>query len=766
MSVRLLCVYASSLVVLVGAAARGPDALPKEIVFAVRASMGPHWYENFGTYSNEPERPAYSRGGRLCVLDTGNGAVRDLVNDPEGGVRDPQVHYDGRRILFSYRKGGTPAYHLYEVNTDGTGLRKLTDGPDDDIEPCYLPDGGIVFASSRCRRFVNCWFTRVATLYRCDGDGANVRALSASIEHDNTPWVLPDGRIIYMRWEYVDRSQVHFHHLWTMNPDGTNQTVYYGNQMPGTVMLGAKPIPGSRGVVAAFSPDHGLPEHAGYVTVVDPTLGPDEPSSARRISRTPWFRDPYPLRDGRYLVATGRRIVAMEEDGSVSEVYRLRDDPLTLELHEPRPIEPRPRERVIPSHVDLSKASGACVLADVASGRNMAGVRPGEITQLLVLEQLPKPVNFSGGMEPLSMWGTFTLARILGTVPVEADGSAFFELPAMRPVFFVALDARGLAVKRMQSFTSVQPGETLGCVGCHEPRTTTAQSRPQLLALRRPPSRLRPVEGVPDVPDFPRDIQPILDRRCLPCHGTEVAQGGVVLSGDRTPLYSVSYETITLRRLVADGRNEPRGNRPPRTIGTSASRLLKLADGSHHGALATQSEMAVLRGWIETSATYPGTYAALGCGMAWVPLPIEQMRRRCGPCHNRPRPEHRSPAESLIFGWASAANPGMLCNLSRPELSALVRAPLSRDVGGTGACREAVLSGVQDPLYRGILDAIRSAGAWLEREKRFDMPGFRPNQHYVREMQRFGILPKDLAPLARVDPYATDRKYWDSFAVK
>ena len=178
------------------------------------------------------------------------------------------------KILFSYRPGGTHTFHLYEIGVDGKNLVQLTDGPDDDIEPTYCPDGSIVFCSSRCRRFVNCWYTRVATLYRCNGDGSNIRCVSSNNDHDNTPWVLPDGRVLYMRWEYVDRSQVHFHHLWTMNPDGTGQTVYFGNMHGGIAMLDAKPIPGTKKVVASFSPGHGRPEHLGHVAIVDPRPAP------------------------------------------------------------------------------------------------------------------------------------------------------------------------------------------------------------------------------------------------------------------------------------------------------------------------------------------------------------------------------------------------------------------------------------------------------------------------------------------------------------
>ena len=223
---------------------KGPMSDVEEIVFAVRQrGKDGHWYANFGYYANsdvavnyfEPherngKHVAYGEGGKLCRLHLKTGALTTLLDDPRGGVRDPVVSYDAGKILFSYRPGDSEYYHLYEISRDGTGLHQLTDGPYDDIEPCYLPDGGIVFVSSRCKRWVNCWLTQVAVLHRCDARRiAHSIRISANIEHDNTPWVLPDGRMLYQRWEYVDRSQVDYHHLWTANPDGTGQMVYYGN---------------------------------------------------------------------------------------------------------------------------------------------------------------------------------------------------------------------------------------------------------------------------------------------------------------------------------------------------------------------------------------------------------------------------------------------------------------------------------------------------------------------------------------------------------
>lgn len=744
----------------------------EEIVFAVRVSGRDHWYVNFGYYSCDYGPPAdhtfgkyvdgvslrgYGDGGRLCRLNLRTGRLTVLLDDPTGGVRDPQVHYDGQKILFSYRPGGSGVYHLYEIHCDGSGLTQLTDGPDDDIEPAYLPDGGIVFGSSRCRRFVNCWYSRVATLYRCDADGSHVRMLSSNNDHDNTPWVLPDGRILYMRWEYVDRSQVHFHHLWTVNPDGTGQMTYYGNSFGGIAMMDAKPIPGTNKVVASFSPGHGRPEHEGHVAIVDPSFGPDDRRAERQISKgAAIWRDPYAVSERCFLVASRQGISVMDGDGKTELVYSLPKSDGQLQCHEPRVLRARPRERVMPPRVDLSQATGQLFLADIYYGRNMQGVQRGEVKKLLVLEQLPMPVHFSGGMESISMGGTFTLARVLGTVPVEEDGSAFFQVPAMRSVFFVALDEQDMSIKRMQSFVTVQPGETTGCVGCHEQRTQTFPHSGVTALLadkRRRPVPITPIDGLVTPPDYPRDIQPILDRHCAECHNPDRYEGRVDLTGDHQPQWSVSYYYLRRFNLVADGRNQPYGNREPRTIGSSASRLMQLIDGSHYDVKLSDDERQTVRMWIDASAPYAGTYASLGCGIYPVQLPQAVLAARCVSCHAQGK--SMWPLEGSRISTAS--------NLDRPDKSLLVRAPLARAAGGLGLCRGTVFADTDDADYQKLVAAIREAGRELAAGKRFDMPGFRPNRYYLREMQRFGILPAALEPDTPIDYYATDQAYWRSF---
>ncbi len=829
----------------------GPMRGVESVVFAAR-SLNPtdgHWYANFGYYSHDPKRKAYAEGAKLYHLNFRTRELTTLLADKTGGVRDPQVSYDGKMILFSYRPGGTEHYHLYELDLGDAGvnsqseirnpkLKQLTAGPYDDIEPAYLPDGGIVFVSSRCKRWVNCWLTQVAVLHRCDADGSNIRALSSNNEHDNTPWPLADGRILYTRWEYVDRSQVHFHHLWAANPDGTAQMTYFGNLHPGITMIDAKPIAGTDKIVASFSPGHGQREHDGVITVVDPTGGPDAKELARSISQGARFRDPWAFSEDHFLAASRGALVLMDGKGRTEELVALPAEDLAakLECHEPRPIVSRPREPILQSRVKPDDASGRMLLADVNHGRNMAGVKPGEIKKLLVLETLPMPVHYTGGMEPISYGGTFTLERILGTVPVEPDGSAYFEVPAMRSVFFVALDEKDMAVKRMQSFTSVQPGEMMSCVGCHEHRSQTPRADfYSTLAVRKPAAQIQPIRDAPEVFDFPRDVQPVLNALCTDCHGYEKTERGgpragrLLLTGDRGPIYSHSYYMLTIARLFADGRNEPKSNYDPRALGSSASKLLTMLDGTHHGVKATPHQKKLLRLWIESAAAYPGTYAALGCGMIgnyaennqintghdWpaTKAAAEVIKTRCVNCHDKPArllPQTLADERGVSFWQPSLDDPRLLSsrhivfNLTRPEQSLMLLAPLAKDAGGWGLCQPSpergspdprqprsasnarssssaftpaaaaapqespapaasVFVSTADPGYQAVLAMIVAGKEFLERDStRFDMTHFKPRADWVREMKRYGVLPECVKPEEVTDAYAIEQDYWKS----
>lgn len=414
-------------------------------------------------------------------------------------------------------------------------------------------------------------------------------------------------------------------------------------------------------------------------------------------------------------------------------------------------------------------------------------IEKGQIKKLLVLETLPKPLNYGTGMHdfiPISHGGTFTLERILGTVPVEPDGSAYFELPANRPLFFIAMDEHNSSLKRMHSFLTVMPGEVLGCVGCHDERVEAPPQTPAgtRMAMRREPSRITPVPGVPFMIDFPRHVQPILDAHCVRCHNPDKPEGRVLLNGDHGSVYSASYFTLTSLGLVSDGRNG-HGNSAPRAIGDSASRLMTMLDGTHHGAELSRDEIEIIRNWIHVGAPYPGTYAALGTGMVRpnnLPAGYGAARRqaeaaherRCAKCHpSLPALERYSIAGDNNDGLR---NTHLAYNLTRPEKSPMLLAPLARKAGGWGMQKHTangkpadelveIFQDTDDPDYRAILNFIEMGRLCLQQNKRWDMPDFKPHPFYVREMKRYGILPETFDPdIDDVDVFRIDRRYWAS----
>jgi cytochrome c553 len=523
--------------------------------------------------------------------------------------------------------------------------------------------------------------------------------------------------------------------------------------------------------------------------------------SARRISKEDDWRDAYALGRDCFLVAKKGSLYVMDGEGNSKKIYTLPQQLVRagMQLHEPRPLRARKRERVIPSRLDLAEPTGKLVLADVYEGRNMEGVKRGEIKKLLVLETLAKPVNYTGKMIPMTFGGTFTLERVLGTVPVEEDGSAYFEVPALRTLFFVALDADDKSVKRMHSFLTVQPGETTSCVGCHEQRTKTiVKAKRRLMATGRAASRIEPIADVPDVFDFPRDIQPILDEHCVRCHDYDRRDGGVVLSGDRGPMYSHSFYALTVTaKQVSDGRDRLVTNLPPREVGTSASPLMDKLNGEHYDVRLSRREQDTIRYWIESGAVYPGTYAALGTGMigdwpkskldtsdrAWAESKgaEEAIERRCIGCHDESLPVPKFLSDEMGFVLSNPDFDDVRCrmsrhllfNLSRPKKSLILLGPLAKEAGGYGTCKQrlkggksgeaaAVFKDTEDADYRKILALCEAGKRHLDTIKRFDMPGFRPKPSYLREMKRYGILAMDVRVDAVIDVYAADQAYWES----
>ena len=523
---------------------------------------GSHYaYTENPTDSQYPERERgnsdWRMGAALCVLEVsadGSTSSRTLLEEPDGLIRDPDVSCDGQRILFSRRDTAyEDDFHIYELNVETGNVRQLTFGLGfADVEPVYLPDGNILFNSTRCAQIVDCWWTDVTNLYVCDGDGRFLRRLTFDQVHTNYPKVLPDGRVIYTRWDYNDRGQIYPQPLFVMNHDGTAQTEFYGNNswFP-TTILHARGIGGSHKLIAVASGHHC--HQRGKLILIDCGRGTQEASGVQLICpprETPaaridaygqdgdQFQYPYPLDEEHFLVtcdpvgSPNRKysrpygIYFMDIEGR----RELLAWDAKISCNQPVPLAARPVPPARRNTVDHAQTEGVYYVQDVYRGPGLAGVARGTIAKLRVVALEYRAAgfgrNFSEGeggaalsSTPVSIGnGCWDVKVVLGDAAVYEDGSACFKVPARTPVYFQALDRHNRAVQTMRSWSTLQPGERFSCVGCHEGKHEAPGRDSHSLAMKRGPQELDRFYGPPRGFSFPEEIQPILDRRCISCH--------------------------------------------------------------------------------------------------------------------------------------------------------------------------------------------------------------------------------------------------------
>lgn len=523
---------------------------------------GSHYAYTEGQSDAQAERH-FKPGSALCLLeaDGGLGRTRDLIADAGGVIRDPDVSYDGKRILFAWKKSDRQDdYHLYEMDAASGKVRQLTAGLGfADYEGAYLPDGNIVFNSTRCVQTVDCWWTEVSNLYICDKDGGYMRRVGFDQVHSNYPTVTDDGRVIYTRWDYNDRGQLYPQPLFQMNPDGTGQAELYGNNswFPTTIMH-ARGIPGTQKILAVLSGHHS--HQRGKLGLIDPSVGTQEATGITLIAPVQdtkavridaygqngeQFQYPYPVDETHFIVtytphsAGNRRysgpfgIYFMDIDGR----RELLATHAKISCNQPVPLVPRKTGAVRPSTVDYGKTTGAYYVRDVYVGAGLKGVPRGTVKRLRVVALDFRAAgvgsNRNGGpagralvSTPVSIDnGSWDVKTVLGSAPVHEDGSAMFKVPARTPVYLQLLDADGFVVQSMRSWSTLQPGEVFSCVGCHEGKNDASPAAGHVSqALREGAVALDPFYGPARGFSFPRDIQPILDKHCIRCHDDRSAK--------------------------------------------------------------------------------------------------------------------------------------------------------------------------------------------------------------------------------------------------
>lgn len=650
-------------------------------ILFVKSAPGrfPHMSDQFYGWWSRP-------GGGVFLLEgfkTGSPRLRCLTAAlPEGNFLRPDLSWDGKKILFAYcryyphvadlkdkaTKANLPEdafYHVWEMNLDGSGLRRLTRGRYDDFDARYLPDGRIVFLSTRKGThlpttaaatartatadlpdsYVRCGGDNyrpvpVFTLHVMGPDGGELRPLSAFENFEWTPAVADDGSILYTRWDYIDRFNGHFFSLWSTNPDGTNANLVYGNYtMRPQVKCEARPVPGSRKLIFTASAHHSI--LGGSLVLFDRTRGtegdaplerltPEVPFPETEANAGSYYVNPWPLSEEHFLVSWSDRplpphcrvddsernpvnalgLYLYDRYGNLTLLYR---DP-AISSSNPIPVKPRPRPPAYASQGGAAgraavEEEGAFFLQDVSHG--LEGVARGTVKSLRVVGVPPK-VQPHMNTPSLGISAEDPGKFLLGTVPVEADGSAFFRAPAGVPVFFQALDADGLAVQTMRSLTYVAPGQTLSCVGCHESREAAPRpERPVALALRRPPSRLQPgPEGTWPL-RFDRLVQPVLEKHCVGCHrpggpGGREGAARLDLTAARSYDALLGWANGDLKRLAFEKDRSLALDGPARS-----SKVMTAVTGpeGHQGVRLDAAARERLAAWMDLYAQRLGHYS-------------------------------------------------------------------------------------------------------------------------------------------------------------
>ncbi|MCX6998566.1 MAG: hypothetical protein NTV49_16150 [Kiritimatiellaeota bacterium] len=618
------------------------------LLYVVRRQYrGDHHNTETMFQTGECNTGSYQPGGPLKAIDFARNGASRVVADPgpQGRLRDPDVYFDGQKIVFSMRKNINDNYHLYEVNADGTGLKTLTSAEGVfDIDPFYLPDDHIIFTSSREPKYCMCNIHIMGNLFKMDGDGANIHQIGKSTLFEGHGALMPDGRMIYDRWDYVDRNFGNAQGLWTANPDGTGHVIFYGTSTPaGGVVLDPQIIPGTELVLCILGACHDRPW--GAMAILDRRRGVDGRAPvvctwpADAIHRVgdpggpnsgfdtfsgvhPKYEDPYPLSDKYFLCARmtgqGEQMGLYLADVFGNEILLHTEGP---GCYDPRPLGPRPRPPVMAARRDFKNADGYMYVQNVYVGTHMQGVKPGSVKALRVVESpekryWTKPGWQGQGVErPGMSWHDFLNKRILGTVPVESDGSAYFALPSDRFVYFQLLDEQGMMIQSMRSGTIVQSGEHAGCVGCHEERrgAPPPPSKRATLALRRAPSRLEGWRGPPRLFNYRTEVQPVFDKNCVRCHDYGKEPGAKLnLAGDRGLIFNVSYVNLwTKGALKVTGAGPPEIQQAY-SWGSHASKLTQILAGTnvHQKVKLSPEELDRIVTWVDLNAPYYPSYAS------------------------------------------------------------------------------------------------------------------------------------------------------------
>ncbi len=568
------------------------------------------------------------------------------VYKPESDVpvSDIQLHWDAGRILFSSLDSARK-WNIYEVGIDGKGLRQAITIDEPDLEFCdanYLPDGRIVATTNIGYNGVPCVHgdDKVANLVSYDPQTGRMQRLTFDQDGNWNPVVIPNGRILYTRWEYTDLTHYFSRMVMHMNPDGTENKALYGSgsYFPNST-FDVKPVSNTNNrFIGIVSGHHGI-ARSGRLILFDPAKGRQEekgmiqelPFSTRPIVPEikdelvdgvwPQFIKPYPLNETYYLVA------AKPYPDALWGIY-LTDtfDNLTLIAEtegegfiSPIPVRQTETPPVIPSKIKPGEKTATVFIQDIYEGEGTQGVPRGTVKALRVFAYEYAYVKAPSDHDAQGIQSGWDIKRVLGTVPVEADGSALFTIPANTPVSLQPLDEHGAAVQWMRSWIAGMPGEIVSCIGCHEDQNKIPIPK-RTMASQITPHRLQQPEGGVRPFTFRLEVQPVLDRHCVSCHNGEkdipdfrkdrmvVYKRGIATKIERH--FDQSY--LDLHPYVY--RQGPEADirvLKPYEYYVNNSELIRLLENGHHGVTLPDADRRTLYTWIDLNVPYFGAFTQL-----------------------------------------------------------------------------------------------------------------------------------------------------------
>ncbi len=714
--------------------------IPDKLVFVTRHQYRVDHHNTATIFqTGEINTNSFDAGASLKILNIKTGKAETLLETKTGVIRDPEISFDGNKILFSYRKNIDDDYHIYEIDADGNNLTQLTFAKGiSDIDPLYLPNNQIIFSSTREPKYCMCNRHIMANLYRMNPDGSNIVQLGKSTLFEGHSALMNDGRIIYDRWEYIDRNFGDAQGLWTVNPDGTKHAIYYGNNSnsPGGV-IDPRPVPESNLVLTIFGSCHDRPW--GALVLLDRSKGVDGKESVVKIwpdhamdliGVGNWdtfkqlkvrYEDPFPLSEKYFLVSKSIKfkkgekmgIYLLDMEGNETLLY----EDKKLSCFDPMPLAPRFRPREIPTARKFDESPGYFYVQNVYESTHMQDVEKGSVKYLRVVESPEKRTythaswNGQGQQAPGVNWHSFENKRVLGTVPVEVDGSVYFEAPSGKYLYFQLLDEKKKMVQSMRSGVIVHPGETNGCIGCHEDRLSVPPVSTKMpIAMRKKPNKLTETES--PIFSYTRDLQPIFDKHCVECHdfGKEAGEK-ILLAGDRNPYFNASYIDIQIKKQIASIGGGPAEIQQAYSWGSHASNLVKVIENGHHKVSLSETEMETIYTWIDLNGIYYPEYESAypdnPAGRS--PLTFDELIKLGELTGVNFKP---------LADWQRKIGPQI--SFERPELS-----PCLKNIQMDGAG------------YLEALEIIKKGEQRLEQTPRADMKGFEPCEEQQIQLKKY-----------------------------